>query len=445
MDGPEIVQRIPPHDITAEQAVLSCMLSDRDALSLACGRLGSGDFYRPSHREIFDAMYLLYVGNVAVDAVTLSDKLTEKGVFEQTGGTKYISELVGLFYISANIVHYIDIVVEKALFRRLIKASADISAMSYEAAEDADSIIEKAEQAIFNIASKRGERDFMHVHSILVGSIERVEKLFYSKGQITGVPTGFIDFDNKTAGLQPSDLILIASRPAMGKSALALNIAHHAAVHENITTAVFSLEMSKEQVVNRMLCSESLVDSNRLRTGNLDHDDWNRILKSLQPMSESPLYIDDTPGISAAALRAKCRRLKLEKNLGLIIVDYLQLMSGIGRSESRQMEISEISRSMKALAREMDAPVVALSQLSRACEQRNEHRPMLSDLRESGAIEQDADIVTFLYREEYYDKDTDKKNVAELNIAKQRNGSTGTVELLYRGHFTKFDNMMPSP
>ena len=406
----ETLQRIPQNDAAAEQAVLSCMLSDRDALSSACGRLLGDDFYRPSHREIFDAMYDLYVANVPVDAVTLTDKLSERNMFDQAGGAKYISELVGLFYMSANIRHYIDIVIEKSLLRKLIKASAEVSSLCYEASGEAYSILERAERAIFNIAANRSEREFTHVREVLVSSIERVDLLFRSKGNITGVPTGFIDFDNKTAGMQPSDLILIASRPSMGKTALALNIAYHAAVNVNVTTALFCLEMSKEQVVNRMLCAESMVDSNKLRTGNLEHEDWRNILKALRPMAESPLYIDDTPGITAAEVRAKCRRLKLEKQLGLIIVDYLQLMSGsAGRNESRQMEISEISRSMKALAREMEAPVVALSQLSRACEQRQDHRPMLSDLRESGAIEQDADIVTFVYRDEYYNKDTGRR------------------------------------
>ena len=433
--------RIPPSDVNAEQAVLSCMLSDSDALSLACGRLTAADFYRPSHREIFDAMFLLHAGGIPVDAVTLSDKLTEKGVFEETGGAKYVSELVGLFFMSANVRHYINIVQEKSLLRKLIKASADIASLSYEARENVNLIIERAEQLIFNISVNRSEREFTHVYQVLVGSIEQIERLFYTKGRITGVPTGFFDFDNKTAGMQPSDLILIASRPAMGKTALALNIAHHAAVNEKVTTALFTLEMSKEQVVNRMLCAESRVDSNKLRSGNLEHDDWSSILKALTPLSTAPLYIDDTPGITAADLRAKCRRLKLDKNLGLIIVDYLQLMSGSGRNESRQLEISEISRSLKALAREMNAPVVACSQLSRACEQRSDHRPILSDLRESGAIEQDADIVTFVYRDEYYNPGTELKNLAEWNIAKQRNGSTGIIELRYFGNYTKFENM----
>ena len=266
--------------------------------------------------------------------------------------------------------------------------------------------------------------------------------LFKTKGRITGVPTGFIDFDNKTTGLQPSDLILIAARPSMGKSALALNIAHHAAVHHNVTTAVFSLETSKEQVVNRILCAESMVDSNKLRTGAIEPEDWSSILTALGPLTGAPLYVDDTPGITAVELRAKCRRLKLDKNLGLILIDYLQLMNGSGKNESRQIEISEISRSLKALAREMNAPVIACSQLSRACEARADHRPMLSDLRESGAIEQDADIVAFIYRDEYYYKDTEMKNHAEINIAKQRNGPTGVVDLMFLGNYTKFANML---
>ena len=445
MDNKESVTRIPPNDLQAEQAILSCMLIDRDALSASCERLRGDDFYRPSHKEIFEAMYALYSTNIPVDAVTLSDKLTEMGVFEQTGGLAYISELAGQFYLSGNIRHYAEIVIEKSLFRRLIKAASEIAAQSYEAAEEADVIIDRAEKAILGIAASRTGREFTHIREVLVKSVERIEWLYKTKGKITGVPTGFIDFDNKTTGLQPSDLILIASRPSMGKSALALNIAHNAAVHHNITTAVFSLEMSKEQVVNRILCSESLVDSNKLRTGSLEPDDWSSIARALQPLSEAPIYIDDTPGITAVELRSKCRKLKAEKNLGLIVVDYLQLMSGTGRNDSRQNEISEISRSLKALAREMDAPVLALSQLSRACEARADKRPMLSDLRESGAIEQDADVVSFIYRDEYYNKETDKKNLAELNIAKQRNGPTGTVELIYLGHYTKFANTTREP
>jgi len=426
----------------AEQAVLSCMLSDRDALSVSCGRLRQEDFYRPSHREIFTAMFLLYAGNIPVDAVTLADKLSERGVFEETGGAQYISELVGLFFTTANIVHYIDIVVEKSLLRRLIKASSEISALSYEAAEDAHIILDKAEKAIFDIASNRGGREFSHIKPVLEDSIERIDQLSKTGGHITGVPTGFIDFDLKTAGLQPSDLILVAARPAMGKTAFALNVAHHAAVVNNVTTAVFSLEMSKEQVVNRLISAESMVDAGRIRTGALEGDDWMHIIKALQPLSRAPLYIDDTPVITPAEIRAKCRRLKLSHNLGLVVVDYIQLMNGTGRSESRQVEITEISRSLKAAARELNVPVLACSQLSRACETRSDHRPILSDLRESGAIEQDADIVAFVYREEYYKKDTDKKNQAEINIAKQRNGMTGTIELMYLGNYTKFANKL---
>ncbi|MDR1689780.1 MAG: replicative DNA helicase [Clostridiales bacterium] len=434
------ITRIPPHDTEAEQAVLSCMLSDNEALVASCEFLLAEDFYIIQNKELFRAMLELYVKNVPVDIVTLADKLKEKGLFDQTGGMAYLSKLVGLFYTSANIKQYNKIIKEKATLRRLVKAGADIADMSYAAAEEVDSIIEKAEKSIFNIVQNRDSNEFHHIHEVLVSSVERMESLYASKGKITGVPSGFIDLDSKTTGFHPSDLVLIAARPSMGKSLLALNIAQNATKH-NITTALFSLEMSREQMVNRLICSAAMVDAQKLRTGDLDSDDWSKIARAIGPLSEAPLYIDDTPGITAMEIRAKCRKLKAEKNLGLIIIDYLQLMSGHGRNESRQQEISEISRSLKAVAREMDAPVIALSQLSRACETRADHRPMLSDLRESGAIEQDADIVAFIYRDEYYFPDTEKPNQAEIIIAKQRNGPTGTVDLMYLPNFQKFANM----
>lgn len=435
------IARIPPHDTKAEQAALSCMISDPDALTACCEALVADDFYQIPHKELFKAMSELYLKNIPVDIVTLADKLKEKGIFEQTGGMKYLSELVGLFFTSANIKQYNKIITEKAVLRRLVKAGAEIADMGYTAAEDVDSIVEKAEKSIFNIIKNRNSGEFTHIHEVLVDSVERMEFLYASKGRITGVPSGFVDLDNKTTGFQRSDLVLIAARPSMGKSAFALNIAQNAAVRHNITTALFSLEMSKEQMVNRLLCSEALVDAQKLRTGDMEPDDWSKIAQAIGPLSEAPLYIDDTPGITVMELRAKCRKLKLEKNLGLIMIDYLQLMSGQGKNESRQQEISDISRSLKAVAREMDAPVIALSQLSRACETRADHRPMLSDLRESGAIEQDADIVAFIYRDEYYFPDSEKKNQAEIIIAKQRNGPTGTVDLMWLPTYTRFANL----
>lgn len=436
------LQHIPPHDYDAEQAVLGCMLFDSEGITVAYEMLKGDDFYRPDHKEIFETIIELFTKGIPVDIITLKNKLEEKTVFEQVGGMDYIVKLAGLVSTSARVKYYAKIISEKSILRKLIKASGDIMNSSYEAKESVDNIVNDAEKKIFDIAQNRQSDDFYHIHQILTASINKIEEIFYSKNKITGIETGFKEFDYKTAGLQPSDLILIAARPSMGKTAFALNIAQHAAVNKKVATAIFSLEMSKEQLVNRLLCSQAMLDAQKLRTGGLEQDDWEKIAYAMGELSESPIYIDDTPGISAMELRAKCRKLKLEKNLGLIVIDYLQLMSGnSGRSDSRQQEISEISRALKAIAREMEAPVIALSQLSRACESRADHRPMLSDLRESGAIEQDADVVAFLYRDEYYNPETEKKNQAEVIIAKQRNGPTGTVDLVWLGNYTKFENM----
>lgn len=436
------LQHIPPHDQDAEQAVLGCMLFDSDGIVTAFETLVGDDFYRPDHKAIFEAIVELYTVGIPVDIITLKNKLEEKAIFEKIGGMEYITNLAGLISTSVKAKYYVKIVKEKSILRKLIQASGEISAMSYEATENVDEIINKAEKKIFNIIQNRQTSDFSPIHTVLVSAIEKIEEIFYSKNRVTGVETGFIDFDNKTAGLQPSDLILIAARPSMGKTAFALNIAQYASVNKSLSTAIFSLEMSKEQLVNRLLCSQAMIDAQKLRTGSLEQNDWNDIAHAMGQLSEAPIYIDDTPGITAMELRAKCRKLKLEKGLDLIVIDYLQLMSGSsGRNDSRQQEISEISRSLKAIAREMNAPVIALSQLSRACEARADHRPMLSDLRESGAIEQDADVVVFLYRDEYYNPETEKKNQAEVIIAKQRNGPTGTVDLAWLGAYTKFANI----
>ncbi|MCL2399738.1 MAG: replicative DNA helicase [Defluviitaleaceae bacterium] len=439
---PQIPQmRIPPNDTEAEQSVLSSMLFDREAISIASEHLRGEDFYRPDNKALYDAMLELFVKNTPVDAITLCDKLTEQGILDQVGGRAYVAKLASAYYTSAHIRQHSRIVADKALLRKLIKASTEISAAGYEAREEVEVVLEQAEKSIFEISMNRNSRDFSPISEVIGLALERLEAVAKAKGQVTGVSTGFIDFDNKTAGLQKSDLILIGARPSMGKTAFMLNIAQHAAVRNNVPTAVFSLEMSKEQLVNRMLCVEAHLDSHKFRTGDLNDDDWAKIAESIAPLSSAPLFIDDTPGITVAELRAKCRRLKLEKNLGLVVIDYLQLMSGsASRVESRQMEISEISRSLKALAKELEAPVLTAAQLSRAVEARKDHRPMLSDLRESGAIEQDADVVAFLYRDEYYNPDTLKKNHAEVIIAKQRNGPTGTVELTYLGQYTKFAN-----
>lgn len=434
----EIFQNVPPHDDAAEMAVLGSMFLDREAASLALEILQGDDFYRPDHRMVFEAAEELYHGGIPIDMITMKNKLEEKGVFEQIGGVSFLASISTAVGSSANMRHYAAIVEEKSILRRLIRASSDISRLSYEGKESVNAIMDTAEKSIFDIMQKRHTDQFHHIRDIAVDSIERIEDIYHSKGKLTGVPTGFIDFDAKTAGLQKSDLILLAARPSMGKTAFALNIVQNAAIRSNVPTAIFSLEMSREQLVNRMLCSEAMLDAQKLRTGELSDSDWPELIQAMGPLSQAPIYIDDTPGVTPMEVRSKCRRLKVEKGLGLIVIDYLQLMNGNGRTDSRQQEISEISRALKAIAREMEAPVIALSQLSRACEQRADHRPMLSDLRESGAIEQDADVVAFLYRDEYYFPDTEKKNQAELIIAKQRNGPTGTVDLTWMGQYTKF-------
>ncbi|HOA79611.1 MAG TPA: replicative DNA helicase [Defluviitaleaceae bacterium] len=438
------LSRIPPHDIEAEQSVLGSMIIDHEAIVAAAEILRGDDFYRPDHKQIYEACMDLFNDNSPIDLVTLKSRLEEKGLLEQVGGISYLSHLAASVPTSAHIKQYAKIVESKSILRRLIKACQDISAISYEAKEDVNVILNQAEHNIFHILQNKHTEDFSPMREVLLNAFDKIEEIYRNRGKVTGVPTGFIDLDYKTAGFQPSDFILIAARPSMGKTAFALNIAQYAAVRQKVPVAVFSLEMSKEQLVNRMLCAEAMVDSQKLRTGSLEQDDWVKIARAMGPLSEAPIYIDDTPGISVMEMRAKCRRLKLEKGIGLIFIDYLQLMSGDRRFDSRQQEISEISRSLKALAREMDAPVIALSQLSRACESRADHRPMLSDLRESGAIEQDADVVMFLYRDEYYHPDTEKKNQAEVIIAKQRNGPTGTVDLIWLGQYTKFVNMQKS-
>ncbi len=435
---------LPPQDATAEQAVLSSMFLDREAASIALEVLTGEDFYRPDHRVVFEAAEELYRSGAPIDVVTVKNKLEEKGTFAQIGGLPFLAAISTAVGSSVNVRHYAAIVEEKSVLRRLIRTAGDISQMSYEGKEDLNVIMDTAEKSIFDIMQKRHSEQFHHIRDIAVDSIEKIEEIYRSKGKLTGVPTGFVDFDAKTAGLQKSDLILLAARPSMGKTAFALNIIQNAAIRSEVPTAVFSLEMSREQLVNRMLCSEAMLDAQKLRTGELSDADWMDLIRAMGPLSQAPIYIDDTPGITPMEVRSKCRRLKAEKGLGLIVIDYLQLMSGNGRTDSRQQEISEISRSLKAIAREMEAPVIALSQLSRACEQRADHRPMLSDLRESGAIEQDADVVAFLYRDEYYFPDTEKKNQAELIIAKQRNGPTGTVDLTWMGQYTKFGNSLKS-
>ncbi len=434
--------KVPPHDIEAEQAVIGSMLTDTDAVTSAIEVLKAEDFYREDNKEIYEAILNLYNRSEPIDIITVKAELESMGKFEQVGGLEYLAELPEKVPTTANAMKYIKIVEEKSTLRRLIKTANEIIELGYSPTEEVDDIMENAEKKIFNIMQDKNQKGYSPLKDVLVESFTKLEELYNRKQHITGVPSGFIELDYRTAGFHGSDLVLIAARPAMGKTAFALNIATYAAVKANIPVAVFSLEMSKEQLVNRILCSEAMVDSNKVRTGKLEEDDWTKLAEAIGPLSEAEMYIDDTPGINIMEIRAKCRKLKLEKNIGLVVIDYLQLIQGTNkRGGSREQEISEISRSLKILAKELNIPVIALSQLSRAAEQRPDHRPMLSDLRESGAIEQDADIVMFLYRDDYYNEDSEKKNIAEVIIAKHRGGSTGTVELLWLGNYTKFVNI----
>ncbi|MGN1310772.1 MAG: replicative DNA helicase [Clostridia bacterium] len=436
------VGKIPPHDTEAEQAVLGSMLTDQDAVLDAIEVLKPEDFYRDDNKYIYEAIVNLYNKAEPIDIITVKSELISMGKFEVVGGFEYLGVLPDKVPLAANAERYIKIVEEKSLLRQLIKASNELIDLGYAQNEEVETIMDQAEKKIFDIMQGKNQKGFSVIKDVLIESFAEIEKLYNQKEPITGVPTGFADLDYKTAGLHNSDLILIAARPAMGKSAFALNIAANAAINAKVPVAIFNLEMSKSQLVNRMLCSEAMVDSNKIRTGKIEEDDWTKLATALGPLSEAPIYIDDTAGISVTEIRAKCRKLKLEKNIGLVVIDYLQLIQGSGkRNASREQEISEISRSLKILAKELDIPVIALSQLSRAAEQRADHRPMLSDLRESGAIEQDADIVMFLYRDDYYNPDSEKKNIAEVILAKHRSGSTGTVELLWMGNYTKFANI----
>ena len=437
------IGKIPPHNIEAEQAVLGSMLTDKDAVMLAVEKLKIDSFYREDNKLIFEAMINLYNNSQPIDLVTVKDELTSLGNFEKIGGFEYLVTLPDQVPTTANAQKYIDIVEEKWTLRQLIKTANEIIDLGYSASEEIDVIMAGAEKKIFDIIQNKNQKSYTPIKDVLIESFTKLEELYNQKSRITGVPTGFSDLDNKTAGLHGSDLILIAARPAMGKTAFALNIAAHAAIREKIPVAVFNLEMSKEQLVNRILCMEAMVDSNKVMTGKLEEDDWGKLAGVVGPISDAGIYIDDTPGISIMEIRTKCRKLKMEKDIGLIVIDYIQLIQGSGnrKNSSREQEIAEISRSLKILAKELNVPVIALSQLSRAVEQRPDHRPMLSDLRESGSIEQDADIVMFLYRDDYYNPDTEEKDISEVIIAKHRAGSTGTVKLLWMGNYTKFVNL----
>lgn len=436
-----IIKRILPHSIDAEKAVIGSMIMDADAVVAASEMITGDDFYQRQYGILFDSMVELYNEGKPVDVLTLQERLKMKDVPEEFSSIEFISELVSSVPTSANVRHYAQTVSDDATLRRLIRVNEEIANTCYQHKESLDEIMNTTEKRIFDVLQKKSTDEYVPIKDVVLSVIDKIEAAARHKGTVTGLATGFYDLDYKTSGLQPSDLILIAARPSMGKTAFVLNLAQYMCVRNHVPTAIFSLEMSKDQLVNRILSMESKVDSQSMRTGTLQPADWEKLIESAGVVSTAPLIIDDTPGISITELRSKCRKYKLENDLGLVIIDYLQLMTGGSKKqESRQQEISEISRSLKALAREINAPVIALSQLSRACETRPDHRPMLSDLRESGAIEQDADVVMFLYRDDYYNKDTDKKNISEVIIAKQRNGPIGTVELVWLPNYTKFAN-----
>ena len=436
-----VIKRIMPHSIEAEQSVIGSMLMDREAILVASELVTGEDFYNKQYGVLFETMVELNDKGCPVDLVTLQDKLREKDVPPEVSSLEFVRELLEIVPTSANVKYYANIVAEKSTLRRLIRLNEDIANTCYAGKESLEYILEDTEKRVFQLVQHRNTEDFTPIRQIVMDAMDRIEAASRSQGNVTGIATGFLDLDYRTAGLQPSDLVLIAARPSMGKTAFALNIAQHVAFKQNRTVAIFSLEMSKEQLVNRLFALQSNLNAQNLRTGQLSDEDWEKLVEGAGVIGGSRLYIDDTPGITVPELRSKCRKLKLEQDLAVVFIDYLQLMSGSGRTDSRQQEISEISRSLKALAREIKAPVVALSQLSRACESRQDHRPMLSDLRESGAIEQDADVVMFLYRDDYYNKDSDAKDTAEVIIAKQRNGPIGTVNLVWLPEYTKFANL----
>ena len=436
-----VIRRVMPQAEEAEKSVIGAMLLDQDAIAAATEILTSEDFYHKQYGIVFDAMVSLYSENKPVDLVTLQNRLREMDAAPEVYSLDYIQGILTATPTSANIRHYAQIVADKAQLRRLIHVNEQIANACYAQNDRVEDIMEDAEKAVFQVVQKRGGGDFTPIREIVGSALKRIEAASRNKGNVTGLATGFIDLDYRTSGMQPSDLILVAARPSMGKTAFVLNIAEYMAFRKNLKVAIFSLEMSREQLVNRLFAMESNVDAQLLRNGNLNDTEWDNLLESANTIGDSNMIIDDTPGISVAELRSKCRKYKLEHGLDIIMIDYLQLMTGNRRIESRQQEISDISRSLKEIARELQVPVIALSQLSRAVEQRPDHRPMLSDLRESGAIEQDADVVMFLYREDYYKPDTEKKGVAEVIIAKQRNGPIGTIELAWIAKFTKFANL----
>ena len=438
-----LIKRVMPHSVEAEQSVIGAMLMDKDAILTASEIISGQDFYQSAYGVIFDSVVEMFNEGKPVDLITLKERLKEKEVPPEIASLEFMRDILNLMSTSANVRYYAEIVSDKSMMRKLIRLNEGIANTCYAGKEPLPVILETTEKLVFELLQRRNSGEYVPIKQVVLNALERIEKAAKSKGVVTGIPTGFIDLDYKLSGLQPSDLILIAARPSMGKTAFVLNIAQYVAFKKEKGVAIFSLEMSKEQLVNRLFALESQVDSQALRTGNLKDSDWEKLIEGAGIIGKSNMIIDDTPGISVSELRSKCRKYKLEHDIQLVIIDYLQLMSGSagGRSESRQQEISEISRSLKALARELNVPVVALSQLSRAVEARPDKRPMLSDLRESGAIEQDADVVMFIYRDEYYNKDSEKKRQAEIIVAKQRNGPVGTVDLAWLADYTKFANL----
>lgn len=435
------IERIPPQNIDAEAALLGSMLIDHSVIPNAIEMLDEGAFYKDSHRAIYAALVKLFDENKGVDLVTLIEELKRTGSLDSVGGPSYLTSLASGVPTSANFIHYANIVKQKKMLRNLINAATQIVTSAYDPGQDVDSVVDKAEQLIFDVSQKKVSNRFSALRDVIKSSIETIDSLYQRKENITGFATGFRDLDIMTAGLQPSDLIIVAGRPSMGKSALASCIVEHVGVVEKQSVAFFSLEMSKEQLVQRMLCSHARVDAHKVRTGFLSQADWPRLVSAAGKLSEAPIYIDDTPGITVLELRAKARRLKSQFDIKMIVLDYLQLMQGPARSENRQQEISEISRSLKALARELNVPLIAISQLSRAVEQRADHKPQLSDLRESGAIEQDADVVMLIVREEVYNRTEENKGIADLIVAKQRNGPIGSMKLAFLGEYMRFDNL----
>lgn len=438
----ELLKRVTPHSLEAEQSVIGSMLMDKDAIAAAAELLTGEDFYQKQYAIMFDAIIELFGRDKPVDLVTLQDKLVRDNAPPEMQSLEFIKDILNTVPTSANVKSYAEIVRDKAVLRRLIRSSEGIIQKCYDQTEETEDILEETEKTVFDILKKKGAHDFVPIEEVALAVFQKIQEASKNKGHVTGVATGFTDLDYMTTGLQPSDLVLIAARPSMGKTAFVLNMVEYMGLKKGRSCMIFSLEMSKEQLVNRLYSMDSGIDAQVLRTGELAENDWSRLVESVDRVGSSKILIDDTPGITAAELRSKCRKVKLERGLDIVIIDYLQLMSGSGKrsSDSRQQEISDISRSLKALARDLECPVVALSQLSRACETRNDKRPMLSDLRESGAIEQDADIVMFLYRDEYYNPDTEHPGEAEVIIAKQRNGPIGTVSLYWQSATTRFVN-----